>query len=71
MCRARGRPELGEGRHGDREMLQDVDITPEAVRVSFAGFEVYPRQLDDAGLGELAKLMRSDMVEIDIDLGYG
>ena len=22
---------------------QDVDITPEAVRVSFAGFEVYPR----------------------------
>jgi glutamate N-acetyltransferase/amino-acid N-acetyltransferase len=50
---------------------EDVDITPEAVRVSFAGLEVYPRQLDDAGLGELAKLMRSDMVEIDIDLGTG
>ncbi len=50
---------------------EDVDITPEAVRVSFAGLEVYPRQLDDAGLGELAKLMHSDMVEIDIDLGTG
>jgi glutamate N-acetyltransferase/amino-acid N-acetyltransferase len=50
---------------------EDVDITPETVRVSFAGFEVYPRRLDDAGLGELAKLMRSDMVEIDIDLGTG
>jgi glutamate N-acetyltransferase/amino-acid N-acetyltransferase len=50
---------------------QDADITPEAVRVSFAGFEVYPRQLDEAGLGQLAKLMRSGMVEIDIDLGTG
>jgi glutamate N-acetyltransferase / amino-acid N-acetyltransferase len=50
---------------------QDVDITPETVRVSFAGLEVYPRRLDDAGLGELAKLMRSDMVDIDIDLGTG
>ncbi len=49
----------------------DVDITPEAVRVSFAGLEVYPCQLDDAGLGELAKLMRSDIVAIDIDLGTG
>jgi glutamate N-acetyltransferase/amino-acid N-acetyltransferase len=50
---------------------QDVDIVPETVRVSFAGFEVYPRRLDEDGLGELAKLMRSDMVEIDIDLGTG
>jgi glutamate N-acetyltransferase / amino-acid N-acetyltransferase len=50
---------------------EDVDINPEAVRVSFARLEVYPRQLDDAGLGELAKLMRSDVVEIDIDLGTG
>jgi glutamate N-acetyltransferase/amino-acid N-acetyltransferase len=50
---------------------QDVDITPETVRVSFAGLEVYPRRLDDAGLVELAKLMRSDMVDIDIDLGTG
>jgi glutamate N-acetyltransferase/amino-acid N-acetyltransferase len=50
---------------------EDVDITPEAVRVSFAGLEVYPCQLDDADLGALAKLMRSDMVEIDIDLGTG
>jgi glutamate N-acetyltransferase/amino-acid N-acetyltransferase len=39
--------------------------------VSFAGFEVYPRHLDDVGLGELAKLMRSDMVEIAIELGTG
>jgi glutamate N-acetyltransferase / amino-acid N-acetyltransferase len=50
---------------------EDVDITPETVRVSFAGLEVYPRQIDEAGLGELAKLMRSEMVEIDIELGTG
>jgi glutamate N-acetyltransferase/amino-acid N-acetyltransferase len=49
----------------------DVDITPESVTVSFAGFEVYPRQLDDDGLRDLAKLMRSDMVDIDIELGTG
>jgi glutamate N-acetyltransferase/amino-acid N-acetyltransferase len=50
---------------------EDVDITPESVTVSFAGFEVYPRQLDDDGLRDLAKLMRSDTVDIDIDLGTG
>ena len=50
---------------------QDVDITPEAVRVSFAGFEVYPRRLDDRPWTSSPNLMRSDMVEIDIDARYG
>ena len=36
-----------------------------------ADLEVYPRQLDGAGLEELSRLMRSDMVHIDIALGIG
>ncbi len=49
----------------------DADIVPEAVRVSFGGLEVYPRRLDDQALEELARLMRSDLVEIDVTLGTG
>ena len=49
----------------------DADIVPEAVRVSFGGFEVYPRPLDTQALEDLAKLMRSDLVEIEISLGTG
>jgi glutamate N-acetyltransferase/amino-acid N-acetyltransferase len=49
----------------------DTDIVPEAVRVSFGGFEVYPRPLDEQALENLAKLMRSELVEIDISLGTG
>jgi glutamate N-acetyltransferase/amino-acid N-acetyltransferase len=50
---------------------QDVDINPETVGVSFGGFEVYPRRLDEAGIAELGTRMRADMVEIDIVLGTG
>ena len=50
---------------------QDTDISPEAIRVSFAGFEVYPRPLDSQDLELLAKLMRSGTLEIDIALGTG
>ena len=49
----------------------DTDIRPGAVTVSFGGFEVYPRPLDDQALEDLAKLMRSELVEIDITLGTG
>jgi glutamate N-acetyltransferase / amino-acid N-acetyltransferase len=49
----------------------DVDIVPEAVRVRFGDLEVYPDQLDGAGLEQLSRLMRSDMVHIDISLGIG
>jgi glutamate N-acetyltransferase/amino-acid N-acetyltransferase len=49
----------------------DTDIDPQSVRVSFGGFEVYPRLLDDRGLDELAKLMGSGTVEIDVALGTG
>ncbi len=49
----------------------DTDIEPAAVRVSFGGLEVYPRRLDDQALEDLAKLMRSDLVEIDVTLGTG
>ena len=49
----------------------DTDIRQEAVRVSFGGCEVYPRQLGEDGLEELAKLMGQDKVDIDIALGTG
>ena len=39
--------------------------------MSFGGLEVYPRRLDDQALEELARLMRSDLVEIDVTLGTG
>jgi glutamate N-acetyltransferase/amino-acid N-acetyltransferase len=41
------------------------------VRVSFGGLEVYPRRLDEQALEDLAKLMRLELVEIDITLGTG
>jgi len=49
----------------------DTDILPGEVRVSFGGLEVYPRNLDAQALEDLAKLMRSELVEIDIVLGTG
>ena len=49
----------------------DTDISPGAVRVSFGGLEVYPRRLDAQALEDLAKLMRSELVEIDVVLGTG
>jgi glutamate N-acetyltransferase/amino-acid N-acetyltransferase len=49
----------------------DTDIVPGAVRVSFGGLEVYPRNLDAQALEDLAKLMRSERVEIDIVLATG
>ena len=50
---------------------QDTDIVPAAVEVSFGGLEVYPRPLDEDGLGELARRMGSETVEIDVRLGTG
>jgi glutamate N-acetyltransferase / amino-acid N-acetyltransferase len=50
---------------------QDTDIDPGRVSVSFNGLEVYPRFLDQRGLDELAKLMGSGTVAIDIALGTG
>ncbi|HXW79247.1 MAG TPA: bifunctional glutamate N-acetyltransferase/amino-acid acetyltransferase ArgJ [Acidimicrobiales bacterium] len=49
----------------------EKDIVPTAVRVSFGGFEVYPRQLDEQDLEKLADLMRSDVVPIEVALGTG
>jgi glutamate N-acetyltransferase/amino-acid N-acetyltransferase len=49
----------------------DTDIDPDRVRVSFNNFEVYPGLLDERGLGELAQLMRSGAVDIDVSLGTG
>lgn len=49
----------------------DTDIVVEAVQVSFGDLEVYPGQLDGAGLEQLSKVMGSDMVHIDIRLGIG
>jgi|SRR5579875_173413 len=50
---------------------QDTDIVPDAVKVSFGGFEVYPRPLGGADLDQLAALMTEPVVEIGIFLGTG
>jgi glutamate N-acetyltransferase / amino-acid N-acetyltransferase len=50
---------------------EETDIVPEAVRVAFGDFEVYPRQLDGPGLEKLSEIMRSSIVHIDIALGTG
>jgi len=50
---------------------QDTDIEPASVQVSFGGLQVYPGLLDDAGLGQLAKIMQAGTVEIDVVLGTG
>ena len=47
------------------------DIDPESVRVSFGGFEVYPRKLALADLDRLAELMRGSTVEVGVSLGIG
>ena len=49
----------------------EKDIIPAAVRVSFGGFEVYPRQMDEQDLEKLTDIMRSDVVPIEITLGTG
>jgi glutamate N-acetyltransferase / amino-acid N-acetyltransferase len=49
----------------------EKDIVPADVRVSFGGFEVYPRRLDEQDLEKLADLMRSDVVPIEVALGTG
>lgn len=49
----------------------ETDIKPASVTVEFAGREVYPHLLDDAGLEQLASSMRGDMVDIGVRLGTG
>jgi glutamate N-acetyltransferase/amino-acid N-acetyltransferase len=50
---------------------QDPDITPDGVRVSFGGSQVYPGGLSEDGLAELAAKMSLPTVEIDVWLGTG
>jgi glutamate N-acetyltransferase / amino-acid N-acetyltransferase len=49
----------------------DTDVTPDTVRVRFAGVEVYPDLLTESGLAELAKVLRGDEVEITVTAGSG
>jgi glutamate N-acetyltransferase/amino-acid N-acetyltransferase len=49
----------------------DTDVTPDTVRVWFAGQQVYPGLVDDEGLEELAQVMRGDQVEITVSAGTG
>lgn len=49
----------------------ELDINPGSVRVEFAGREVYPHLLDEAGLRDLAASLGSDVVEIGVSLGTG
>lgn len=47
----------------------DTDIDQERVVIRFGGTEVYPNQVDEAGLAELSEYMRGDTVSIGVDLG--
>jgi len=50
---------------------EQTDIDPAGVAVGFGGLQVYPSSPDEAGLAELARLMRRSTVEVDISLGTG
>lgn len=49
----------------------DTDIDPGRVTVAFGGLPVYPAGLGDDGLADLARIMGSSTVEIDVMLGTG
>ena len=50
---------------------EDTDIDQREVTIRFGDQEVYPRAVDDAGLGRLADYMRGDDVRIHVSLGIG
>ncbi|NNE12576.1 MAG: bifunctional glutamate N-acetyltransferase/amino-acid acetyltransferase ArgJ [Ilumatobacter sp.] len=47
----------------------ETDIDQSCVRIRFGDTEVYPKQVDDAGLAALSEYMRGDTVQIGVDLG--
>lgn len=47
----------------------DTDIQQDLVSVSFGGTEVYPAEVDEAGLTALEQYLRGDQVQISADLG--
>jgi glutamate N-acetyltransferase/amino-acid N-acetyltransferase len=49
----------------------DTDIDQERVVIRFGDTEVYPRQLDDAGLAALSDYMSGTTVLIDVSLATG
>ena len=49
----------------------ETGISPEAVKVNFAGWEVYPRLQDEEGLRKVAASMSDGFVEVDVALGAG
>lgn len=49
----------------------ETDIDPDRVTIAFGETQVYPGQLDAAGLADLATYMRGDTVEIRVDLATG
>jgi glutamate N-acetyltransferase/amino-acid N-acetyltransferase len=59
-----GRVAMAIGKAGD-----DTDIVQEAVTIRFGDTEVYPHQVDDAGLAALSAYMSGDTVLIAADLG--
>jgi len=50
---------------------EDTDIDPDRVVIRFASTEVYPTQLDDAGLAALSEYLGGDEIEIRVSLGTG
>src|SRR5690606_12756304 len=61
-----GRVAMAVGKCSD-----DTDIEQDGVVIAFGGTEVYPRQVDEAGLAALAEYMRGDTVSIEVALGTG
>jgi glutamate N-acetyltransferase/amino-acid N-acetyltransferase len=47
----------------------DLDIEPDRVRIAFGGIEVYPGEPDDAAMAAVVSHLRSDEVNIGVDLG--
>ena len=61
-----GRVAMAVGKCSD-----DTDIDQEQVVIRFGATEVYPRQLDTAGLADLSDYMAGDTVLIDVSLATG
>jgi glutamate N-acetyltransferase/amino-acid N-acetyltransferase len=61
-----GRVAMAVGKCSD-----DIDIDPDDVVIRFGTTEVYPEQVDEAGLSDLSAYMSGDEVTIHVSLGTG
>jgi glutamate N-acetyltransferase/amino-acid N-acetyltransferase len=62
-------PNWGRVAKANGKCWDDHDIDQDVVVIRFGDQEVFPRQVDDAGLARLSEYMRGDTVRIHVSLG--